>query len=98
MKKIAITMLLAGSALLMADGASTYAKCAGCHGKNGEKIALGKSVAITGQDAGETINQLTAYKANGLNKYGMGAIMTAQMKKLSEADIIEVADYIANLK
>ena len=97
MKKIAITMLL-GSALLMADGATTYKKCAGCHGANGEKIALGKSVAITGQDAGKTINQLTAYKANGLNKYGMGAIMKSQMKQLSETDIIEVADYISNLK
>ena len=51
MKKFAITMLLAGSTLLMADGAAAYAKCVGCHGANGEKAALGKSATITGQDS-----------------------------------------------
>ena len=46
MKKLAITMLLAGSTLLMADGAAAYAKCVGCHGANGEKVAMGKSKII----------------------------------------------------
>ena len=47
MKKIAIAMLFAGSTLLMADGAAAYAKCAGCHGANGEKAALGKSAILS---------------------------------------------------
>ncbi|HFU77034.1 MAG TPA: c-type cytochrome, partial [Epsilonproteobacteria bacterium] len=55
MKKLAITMLLAGSTLLMADGAAAFAKCVGCHGANGEKAALGKSAIIKGQDAAKTI-------------------------------------------
>ena len=45
MKKLAITMLLAGSTLLMADGAAAYSKCVSCHGANGETAALTKSNA-----------------------------------------------------
>ena len=98
MKKIAITMLLAGSALLMADGAASYAKCAGCHGANGEKAALGKSAIITGQDAAKTIEQINGYKAGTLNAHGMGAVMKGQVASLDDAAIKEVAEYIAGLK
>jgi cytochrome c553 len=98
MKKIAIAMLFAGSTLLMADGAASYAKCAGCHGANGEKAALGKSAIITGQDAAKTVEQLNAYKAGTLNAHGMGAVMKGQVASLSEADITAVADYIAAMK
>ncbi len=63
MKKIAITMLFAASTMVMADGAATYAKCAGCHGAKGEKKALSKSAVITGQDAAKTIEQLNGYKS-----------------------------------
>ncbi len=98
MKKIAIAMLFAGSTLLMADGAAAYAKCAGCHGANGEKAALGKSAIITGQDAAKTIEQLNGYKAGTLNQHGMGAVMKGQVAALSEADIKTVADHIAAMK
>jgi len=63
MKKFAISMLFAGTTLLMADGAAAYAKCVGCHGANGEKAALGKSAIITGQDAAKTVEQLNGYKS-----------------------------------
>jgi len=98
MKKIAISMLFAGSTLLMADGAALYAKCAGCHGQNGEKAALGKSAVIKGQDAAKTVEQLNGYKAGTLNQHGMGALMNGQVKAMSEADIKAVSDYIAGLK
>lgn len=98
MKKFAIAMLLAGATSLMADGAAVYAKCAGCHGANGEKSALNKSAVITGQAAATTVEQLTAYKAGTLNKYGMGGLMKGQVAALSDADIQAVADYIAGLK
>ncbi|MBD3789646.1 MAG: c-type cytochrome [Campylobacterales bacterium] len=98
MKKIAITMLFAGSTLLMADGAATFAKCAGCHGANGEKAALGKSAIITGQDAAKTVEQLNGYKAGTLDQHGMGAVMKGQVAALDDAAIKEVADYIATLK
>jgi cytochrome c553 len=98
MKKIAIAMLFAGSTLLMADGAALYAKCAGCHGQKGEKAALGKSAIITGQDAAKTVEQLNGYKAGTLNQHGMGTLMNGQVKSMSDAEIKEVADYIAGLK
>lgn len=98
MKKLAITMLLAGSTLLMADGAATFAKCAGCHGANGEKAALGKSAIIKGQDAAKTIEQLNGYKAGTLNQHGMGALMKGQVAALDDATIKELADHIAAMK
>jgi cytochrome c553 len=98
MKKFAITMLLAGSTLLMADGAAAYSKCAACHGANGEKVALGKSAVITGQDAAKTVEQLNGYKAGTLNQHGMGALMKGQMASMDEAAIKAVADYIAAMK
>jgi len=98
MKKLAITMLLAGSTLLMADGAAAFAKCAGCHGANGEKAALGKSAIIKGQDAAKTVEQLSGYKAGTLNQHGMGALMKGQVASMDDATMKEVADYIAAMK
>ena len=52
MKKITkITLgliVLASTTLAATDGATLYKKCAGCHGANGEKKALGKSLVIKG--------------------------------------------------
>jgi cytochrome c553 len=98
MKKFAIAMLLAGSTLLMADGAALFAKCAGCHGQKGEKPALGKSAVITGQDAAKTAEQLKGYKAGTLNQHGMGALMKGQVASMSDDDIKAVSEYIAGLK
>jgi len=98
MKKIVIATLFAGTTLLMADGAALFAKCAGCHGQNGEKAALGKSAVITGQDAAKTVEQLNGYKAGTLNQHGMGALMKGQVASMSDEDIKAVADYIAGLK
>ena len=98
MKKLAITMLLAGSTLLMADGAAAYAKCVGCHGANGEKAALGKSAIITGQDAAKTIELLNGYKAGTLNQHGMGGVMKGQVAAMDDATMKEVADHIAAMK
>jgi len=98
MKKIAIAMLFAGSTLLMADGAAAFAKCAGCHGANGEKAALNKSAIISGQDAAKTVEQLKGYKAGTLNQHGMGGMMKMQVASLDDAGIQALADYIATLK
>jgi len=98
MKKIAIAMLFAGSTLLMADGATAFAKCAGCHGQNGEKAALNKSAIIAGQDAAKTLEQLKGYKAGTLNQHGMGGMMKMQVATLDDAGMQKLADYIATLK
>ncbi|MFT7824675.1 MAG: c-type cytochrome [Sulfurimonas sp.] len=98
MKKLVIAMLFAGATSLMADGVALYAKCAGCHGANGEKKALGKSAVITGQDAAKTVEQLKGYKAGTLNQHGMGGLMKGQVASMSDADIQTVADHIAAMK
>jgi cytochrome c553 len=98
MKKIVIAMLFAGSTLLMADGAASFAKCAGCHGAKGEKSALNKSAVIGGQDAAKTLEQLKGYKAGTLNQHGMGGMMKMQVANLDDKALQDVADYIATLK
>jgi len=91
-------MLFAGSTLLMADGAASFAKCAGCHGAKGEKSALNKSAVIGGQDAAKTLEQLKGYKAGTLNQHGMGGMMKMQVANLDDKALQDVADYIATLK
>ena len=97
MKKFAIAMLLAGSTLLMADGAAAFGSCAGCHGTKGEKVAMGKSAVIGGQDAAKTLEQLKGYKAGTLDTHGMGGLMKTKVAALDDATLKELADYIATL-
>jgi len=99
MKKLAITMLLVGSTLLVANGASTYAKkCAGCHGKHGEKSALGKTAVITGESAISIVKKLNGYKAGVLSQYGMGSLMKSQVTSMNDTTIKALANYIATMK
>ncbi|SFV70373.1 Cytochrome C553 (soluble cytochrome f) [hydrothermal vent metagenome] len=98
MKKLVMTIWFTGTALLMADGAATFSKCAHCHGENGEKSALGKSAVIKGQKAAKTVKQLTAYKAGTLDQHGMGSLMKGQVASMDEAAMKSVANYIATMK
>jgi cytochrome c553 len=97
MKKIALTMIFAGATLMAADGAALYAKCAGCHGKDGKTPALGKSAPIDTLDAATIVKDLEGYKAGTLNKHGMGGVMKGQAAALSEDDMKALADYISKL-
>ena len=81
-----------------ASGASVYKVCVGCHGKRGEKSAVGVSKVIRGQNAALTVKQLKAYRAGTLNQYGMGNLMNKYAKRLSDAQIKAVARYIAGLR
>ena len=98
MKKVAIAMLFAGSTLLMADGAALYAKCAGCHGKDGKTKALGKSDPIAGLAVDVLTKDIEGYKAGTTNKHGMGAVMKGQVATYSADDIKAVAEYISAMK
>lgn len=97
MKKIVVTLLVAGCALMAADGAALYEKCAACHGADGKKTALNKSAVIAGMDQAAMAADLKAYKAGTLNKKGMGNLMKAQMASFSDEDIEAVAAYISGL-
>ncbi len=97
MKKIVLSMVVAGAALMAADGAALYKACAGCHGADGKTKALGKSAPIAGLDAATIEKDLKGYKAGTLNKHGMGGTMKAQMASKSDEDIKALAEYISKL-
>jgi len=81
-----------------AQGKALYAKCAGCHGANGQTKALGKSDVIAGLDAVVISEDLKGYKAGTLNKHAMGGLMKGQAAGLSDADIAALSAYISALK
>ncbi len=96
--KLLAGLLLAGATTLFAaDGAALYKSCAGCHGANGEKAALGKSQIIKGWEASKTEAALKGYK-DGSYGAAMKGVMKGQVARLSDADIKAVSEFIASLK
>ena len=75
------------------DGAKLYAKCASCHGTNGEKVALNVSKIIKDLSKDNFISAVKGYQSG---TYGgtMKTLMTGQVKSLTEDEIKAIADYI----
>ena len=97
MKKIAFALLIGAASLMAADGAALAKKCAGCHGADFSKKALGKSKVVKGWDAAKIEAALKGYKDGS---YGgpMKGLMKGQVASYSDADIKAVSEYIAGLK
>lgn len=89
--------VIAGTSLFASDGAKIYNSCAGCHGANAEKAALGKSAVIKGWDVEKTFAALKGYK-DGSYGGAMKGVMKGQVTRLSDADIKAVAEHISSLK
>jgi len=89
MKKV----LLLTSILACVAFANPYQKCVGCHGANGEKVALGKSKVIKDMTKAEIITAMKGYKDGS---YGgpMKGLMKGQSVSLSDADIEAIANQI----
>jgi len=79
------------------SGEELYQKCAVCHGKNGEKSALGKSKIINEFSASELEKNMNGY-LDGSYGYAMKSLMKSQLKDLSKSDIKKLATYIATMK
>lgn len=99
MKKTVITLTfilsIAMFAIASADGASIYAKCKGCHGADGSTAAMKiASAVVKGQSAADLEKKLKGY-ADGTYGGEKKAIMASQAKRLSEAEIKAVAEYIS---
>lgn len=102
MKKILITaavVLLAGSftnvfAADAAAGKTKYAVCAGCHGPTGAGNEALKYPKLAGQSAEQVKTKLAGYKSGELDN----ATMKAMTAGLSDADMDNLAAYIATLK
>ena len=95
-KSLVIAGAIIGSSV-MADGATLYKKCAGCHGMNGEKVALGKSKVIASMSEAELNTAMNGYKDGS---YGgpMKGLMKGQVAKLSTQEISSLSTYITSLK
>jgi len=78
------------------DGSKLFVKCAGCHGKNAEKKALGKSQIIKGWDEAKIVTALHGYK-DGTYGGSMKTVMKSQVSNLSDDEINAVAKYISKL-
>ena len=91
MKKIIIAASLLTACVAFAN---PYAKCAGCHGANGEKAALGKSKIIKDMPKAEFVAALKGYK-DGTYGGAMKGLMAGQVKGLDDAAIQAIADQIA---
>jgi len=77
-------------------GKSLYLKCAGCHGSDASKSALGKSKIIKGWSSVQIVSALEGYK-NGTYGGNTKNLMQAQVKELNAIDIHIVSEYISKL-
>ena len=95
----AAVAMLSGSAIAAGDVAAGKAKygsiCASCHGMNGEGMGIFPKLASN--PAAKTTDLLKQYKA-GKTVGANTAMMAPQAAGLSDADIDNVAAYIATLK
>ena len=96
MKKIVLSTIIAAASAASLSAAS-LAACAGCHGADFSKPALGKSQVVKGWDAAKIEASLKGYK-DGTYGGPMKGVMTGQVKNLSEADIKDMAAQIAAIK
>ncbi len=104
MKKIAIfaALVLAGSfgnavAGDAAAGQAKFAVCAGCHGPTGAGNEALKYPKLTGLEEAYVVQQLHDFKS-GKRQTPMAATMKAMTAGLSDADMENLAAYIATLK
>lgn len=79
------------------DVIALYAKCAACHGQNGQTQALGKSQIIKGWSEQKVKDALNGYK-NGTYGGNMKGVMIAQVVNLSDNEIDALAKHIASFK
>jgi cytochrome c553 len=94
MKKIIRIIATIAILSITAHATPLYTKCATCHGEKGEKISLGKSLIIKDMSKDAFVSAMKGYK-NGSYGREMKAMMKAQVLPLSDAQIEEIAAYIA---
>jgi len=86
----------AAAADVKVDAVKLFQVCAGCHGPDASKAALGKSQIIKGWSAQKIKDALKGYKA-GTYGGAMKGIMAGQVSKLGDAEIEALAEHISKL-
>ncbi len=80
----------------VAAGRAKFVLCASCHGGDGRSGVLPEYPKIAGQNEKYLINALRAYQA-GRRGGTYAALMTETAKNLTDADILNLAAYLASL-
>lgn len=93
MKKIAMTLIVAGACAFAAAPAS-YNTCKGCHGAAGEKNTMAPELIPANLTKAEVKAALEGYQAGTVNKAGKAMLMKGQVAKLTPAQIDELANFI----
>jgi cytochrome c553 len=101
MKKLIVSLAAAGVVSFgaaahagdVAAGQAAYASCAGCHGAAGEGGAFPKLAGLSAEDAA---SKLKMYRA-GEQVGPMTGVMAPNAASLSDADIDNLAAFIASL-
>lgn len=93
---IVCSLVLVGASSGMAekDVKVLYEQCAGCHGKDGTVLALGKGAILKGQSEETLLKKLNGY-VDGTFGGSQKGIMTSIMKRISEEDRKRLAKYIS---
>lgn len=79
-----------------AAGKNRYGLCASCHGANGREPISASYPKIAGQNPAYLTAALKAYR-DGQRSGPQASVMAAMAKPLSDADIANLAAYIATL-
>ena len=105
--KLSKSLLLVSAALVsltignsvLADGAELYQKktCWSCHGKDAKTPLLPIYPRLAGQNADYAYNQMNDIKT-GKRANGQSAAMKGVMGLVNEAEMREIADWLATLK
>jgi len=77
-------------------GKNHYGLCASCHGANGKEPISASYPKISGQNPAYLTAALKAYR-DGQRTGPQASVMAAMAKPLSDADIANLAAYIATL-
>ena len=78
------------------SGEEIFKACIACHGKNAEKVALGKSQIIKGWSASKISAALNGYK-DGTYGGKMKVLMIGQVGFLTDEEVKSVSEYISKL-
>ena len=90
---------LSVSTTVLADGADLYKKktCWSCHGKDANSPIMPIYTKLTGQGADYDYNQMKDIKSGARNN-GQTAAMKGVMGLVNDAEMREIADWLATLK
>lgn len=93
---VAIVLSMSSISTAQADGAKLFATktCFGCHGKDAKTPLLPIYPKLAGQNADYVFNQMKDIKS-GARSNGSTAAMKGIMGLVNEAEMREIADWIA---